>query len=192
MDPLYLAFFVILLLISAVIIPKVLKGKPSEADGLMTTALLKKQSGSISEAEYYFQRALSEFESEKTPDFAKMCSCLVQLAECRTRAGNYPEARKLNAKLIELWTTAIAKDNPEVYLDIDYLASTANFGSGTAEVTEAYEKIIDAKRRVFGENHPDVGNSLRIYAQLLRTLGRHEDAEAAELQAEALRTANGP
>ncbi|HEY9734025.1 MAG TPA: tetratricopeptide repeat protein [Drouetiella sp.] len=186
MDPLYLAFFVILLLISAVIIPKVLKAPASEADSLFTTALLKKQSGSISEAEYYLQRALSEFESEKTPDFGKMCTCMVQLADCQARSGKYPESRALYAKLVDAWTSAIAKDNPEVFLDIDYLASTANFGAGTADVTDAYEQVIEAKRRAFGENHPDIGNSLRIYAILLRTLGREEDAKIAEAEAESL------
>lgn len=186
MDPLYLAFFVILLLISAVMIPKVLKAPASEADSLFTTALLKKQSGSISEAEYYLQRALSEFESEKTPDFGKMCTCMVQLAECQSRSGKYPEARALYAKLVDSWSQAIAKDNPELFLDIDYLASTANFGAGTADVADAYEKVIEAKRRVFGQNHPDIANSLKIYALLLRTLGREDDAKNAEASAEAM------
>ncbi|CAN5589631.1 hypothetical protein BH10CYA1_BH10CYA1_10130 [soil metagenome] len=185
-EPLYLVFFVILLLITAVVAPKALKGKPSQADSLFTTALLKKQSGSLSEAEYYLQRALTEFESEKTPDFGKMCTCLVELAECQAKSQKYPEARQLYMRLIDLWTAAISKDNPEVYLDIDYLASTANFGAGTADVTDCYAKIIEAKKRVFGQNHPDVGNSLKIYALLLKHLGREAEAHQAELDAESL------
>lgn len=188
MDPLYIAFFVVLLLISAVIIPKVLKAPASEADSLFTTALLKKQSGSMSEAEYYLQRALAEFESEKSPEFGKMCTCIVQLADCYSRSGKYPEARDLYARLVELWNSAISKDNPEAYLDIDYLASTASFGAGTADVTDAYARVIEAKKRVFGENHPDVANSLKIYAILLKTLGREDDAKQAEDAAEALRS----
>jgi len=186
MDPLYLVFFVILLLITAVLVPKVLRGKSSEADNLFTTALLKKQSGSLSEAEYYLQRALTEFESERTPDFGKMCTCVVELAECQSRSEKYAESRQLYAKLIELWTAAISKDNPEMYLDIDYLASTANFGAGTADVTDCYAKIIEAKKRVFGHNHPDVANSLKIYALLLKRLGREEEANQAQTEAEAL------
>jgi hypothetical protein len=88
--------------------------------------------------------------------------------------------------LIELWTAAISKDNPEVYLDIDFLASTANFGAGTPDVTDCYAKIIEAKKRVFGQNHPDVGNSLKIYALLLRRLGREAEAQQAERDAEVL------
>lgn len=186
MEPLYLIVFVILLLITAVVAPKALKGKSSEADSLLTTALLKKQSGSLSEAEYYLQRALTEFESERTPDFGKMCSCIVELAECQAKSEKYAESRQLYAKLIDWWTKAISKDNPEVYLDIDYLASTANFGAGTADMTDCYAKIIEAKKRVFGQNHPDVGNSLRIYALLLKRLGREADAKQAEHDAEAL------
>ncbi|MFN8550148.1 MAG: tetratricopeptide repeat protein [Candidatus Obscuribacterales bacterium] len=186
MDPLYIAFFVVLLLISAVIIPKVLKAPASEADSLLTTALLKKQSGSFSEAAYYLERALAEFESEAVPDFGKMCTCIVQLAECQTRSSNYAEARKLYERLIELWMTAISKDNPEAYLDIDYLASTASFGAGTSDVVDAYEKVIEAKRKVFGQNHPDVANSLRIRALLLRTLGREDDAKQSEAAAESI------
>ncbi len=185
MEPLYILFFVVLLLIAAVLVPKALKGKSSEADSLFTTALLKKQSGSLSEAEYYLQRALTEFESEKTPDFGKMCTCIVELAECQAKAEKYAESRQLYARLIELWTTAVSKDNPEVFLDIDYLASTANFGAGTADVTDCYAKIVEAKKRVFGQNHPDVGNSLRIYSLLLKRLGREDDAKQAELDAEA-------
>ncbi len=180
MEPLYLVIFVILLLITAVVAPKALKGKSSEADSLFTTALLKKQSGSLSEAEYYLQRALTEFESERTPDFGKMCTCIVELAECQGRSEKYAESRQLYTKLIDLWMGAISKDNPEVYLDIDYLASTANFGAGTADVTDCYAKIIEAKKRVFGQSHPDVGNSLRIYASLLKRLGRGADAEQAQ------------
>jgi tetratricopeptide (TPR) repeat protein len=183
---LYVAFFVILLLIMAVLVPKALKGQTSEADGLLTTALLKKQIGSYSEAEYYFQRALDAFENEGVPDFAKMCTCLMQLAECQTRSAKYEEARNLYAKLIDLWNAAISKDNPEVFLDIDYLASTGEFAAGTNDVTECYAKIIDAKKRVFGENHPDVANSLKIYAILLRRLGRESDAQQAERDAEVL------
>lgn len=186
MEPLYLVFFVILLLIAAVLVPKALKGKSSEADNLFTTALLKKQSGSLSEAEYYLQRALTEFESERTPDFGKMCACIVELAECHAKSGKYAESRQLYARLVELWTAAVSKDNPEVFLDIDYLASTANFGAGTNDITDCYAKIVEAKKRVFGQNHPDVGNSLRIYSLLLKRLGREADAEQAELEAKAL------
>jgi tetratricopeptide (TPR) repeat protein len=182
-DPLYLVFFVVLLLIMAVLVPKALRGQTSEADSLFTTALLKKQSGSLSEAEYYLQRALSAFESEKSPDFGKMCGCLVVLAECLSRSEKYEESRQLYAKLIDLWNSGISKDNPEIYLDIDYLASTANFGAGTSEVADCYAKIIQAKKRVFGQNHPDVANSLKIYALLLRRLGREADAQEAEGQA---------
>lgn len=186
MDPVYLVFFLILLLITAVLVPKVLKGQSSEADSLLTTALLKKQNGSESEAEYYLQRALDAFQNEKAPDFGKMCACVVQLAECHTRSGKYEEARRLYAKLVELWSSAVGKDNPEVFLDIDYLASTANFGAGTNDVTECYARIIDAKRRVFGQNHPDVANSLKIYALLLNQLGRKDEAAAAQVEAETL------
>lgn len=186
MEPLYLVFFVILLLLAAVLVPKALRGKSSEADSLFTTALLKKQSGSLSEAEYYLQRALTEFDSEKTPDFGKMCTCIVELAECQAKSGNYAESRQLYARLNQLWTAAVSKDNPEIFLDIDYLASTANFGAGTNDVADCYAKIIETKKRVFGPTHPDVGNSLRIYSLLLKRLGREADARQAELEAESL------
>ncbi|HEY9677403.1 MAG TPA: tetratricopeptide repeat protein [Drouetiella sp.] len=191
-DPLYIIFFIFLIAIMIAFVPKAMRSKISDADSLLANALVKKQTGSMTEAEYFLQQALAAYEKEKTPDLGKMWSCYVHLAELQTKLGKYADARALYSRLIESWNDEIHKDNPEAYLDIDYLASTAEFGAGTHEVAECYARIIDAKRRVFGNNHPDVANSLKIYARLLHRLGRNEDAVAAEEEAESVQALPAP
>lgn len=183
LDPIWLAVLGVLILITAVVAPKALKCEGGKADELLTNGLLKKQAGDFSEAEYLLKRALATFESEKKPDFAKRCTCLVHLANCYEKSGSYTEARQLYEKLCSLWLSVISKDDPDVFLDIDYLASTADFGSGTNEIADCYGAIVEAKKQVFGPKHPDVANSLLIHSRLLARLGRKDEAEKLELEA---------
>ena len=183
LDPIWLGVLVVLIGITLVVAPKALKFENGRPDELLTSGLLKKQAGDFSEAQYLLKRALDAFENEKKPEFSKLCSCIVHLAECYEKSAHYAEARQLYEKLCSLWLSAISKDNPDVFLDIDYLAATADFGSGSNEIADCYGAIVEAKKQVFGPKHPDVANSLLIQSRLLARLGRKAEAEKLELEA---------
>jgi tetratricopeptide (TPR) repeat protein len=186
-EPIWIAVFIVLILLTIWVWPKAMSVETRKAEDLLTSALLRKQTGNYSEAERLIEEAVKVLQSERKPDFARYSSCLTHLAECYSKQGKFAEARETYDKLVTAWTEAIGKDDPDIFLDIDYLASTADFGSGTTDVADCYATIIESKKQVFGASHPDIANSLLIYSRLLLKLGRRQESEQIEAEANAMR-----
>jgi len=186
-EPIWIAVFVVLALLTFWVWPKAMSLETRKVEDLLTNALLRKQTGNYPEAVRLLEDAVKLQDHEKKPDFGRQTSCLVHLADCYAKQGKYAESRQTYEKLTSIWTAATSKDDPDVFLEIDYLASTADFGSGTNDITDCYAGIIDAKKQAFGANHPDIANSLLIYSRLLMKLGRRQEAEQIEADANAMK-----
>jgi tetratricopeptide (TPR) repeat protein len=186
-EPIWIAVFVVLLLLTIWLWPRVMSAETRTAEDLLTNALLRKQTSNYPEAERLLVDAVKVLDAEKTPDFARQTSCLTHLADCYAKQGKFAESRETYEKLTNTWMAAIKKDDPDVFIDIDYLASTADFGSGTNDIADCYVVIIDAKKQLFGANHPDIATSLMIYSRLLTKLGRRQEAQQIEADADAMK-----
>ena len=163
----------------------------AEVEKLVRDGLLQVQVGNDFEAIYLLERALEILDHERSPDFSHKTSCIAHLANCYSKSGKYAEAKALYERLGSLWLSAIDTGNPQAFLDIDYLASTVDLGSGTNDIIDCYPQIIAAKKQALGNNHADVINSLLIYSRLLYRLGRQDDAKKAQSEADELKSIGG-
>lgn len=159
----------------------------AEIEGLVSSALLSKQQGHIADAQANLERAIKLLQYPDNRDDAKLASCYIHLAEIYDRADNFSGAAATRESLINLWSKQLKSGNQEALLDIDFALTHNSFGPGTAQVLEFYEKVIEAKERIFGERSQQVADSLLIAAKLLKVLGDKEGAELAQQKAIELR-----
>jgi tetratricopeptide (TPR) repeat protein len=157
--------------------------RKSEIEGLMSSALFAKQSGSTDEAQGYLERSKMLLEQPCNRDDSKLASVYIHIAEIYDRTQKYQEARTARENLINLWTKQLESGDQCAIIDIEYALTNNSFGPGTPLVCEFYNKVVAIKERSLGEKHPDVANSYLIKAKLLRVLGEKEQAEFAEQRA---------
>lgn len=183
-----IAAVILVALIAVFYIRNATKPDPGEVERLVRDGLLQAQAGNDFEAEYLLTRALDILERNPNADFSQKTSCIAHLANSYSKSGKYAESRELYERLASLWNSAISAGNPQAFLDMDYLASTVDLGSGTNYIVDCYPQIIEAKKKLLGINHSDVVSSLLIYSRLLNRLGRHEEAKKAEAEADELKS----
>jgi len=153
------------------------------AHQLVGEALEEKRKGNIDHMQYLLQNALGQFESGAVDDMSKYSTCIVNLAESYTRTGKFDQARELYKRMLAKWETALNTRDQTSLLEIDYFASTADFGSGISDVANFYRKVVAVKKQMFGLNHKEVANSMILCSRLLAKAG--ERAEAQQMEAEA-------
>jgi pentatricopeptide repeat protein len=157
------------------------------AHKLVSEALEEKRKGSTDHMQYLLERALQQFESGAVDDMSKYSTCIVNLADCYTKTGKFDQARELYKRMLARWQTVINSRDQARLLDIDYFAATADFGSGIADVANFYRRIIEAKKQIFGANHPEVANSMILCSRLLAKAGERAEAQKLETEANQLR-----
>lgn len=163
-----------------------------ETDGALSNALLFKQKGDLVQAQIHLERALSYLNDSTSPDSAKMSSCLIHLAECYEKQQMYKEARDCRDRLIKLWTNMLSSGGTAGLVDIDYAMSISNFGAGTFDIAQFYEKVIQLKERLYGPEHREVSNSLLILGRVYSQLGEKERADALMQRAQQIQDGTSP
>ncbi len=164
----------------------------ARADQFLGQGLEEMRKGEHTGAEFLFEKALDIYARDGNRDVSKESSCLVNLANCYTRQGQFTESRASIARMLDIWTSILATGEGDRIADIDYFAATADFGSGTSDVVEFYRKLIDVKRQRFGAVSPEVTNGMLLYARLLAKSGDRREAERVEAEAKAIITPGTP
>lgn len=169
---------------------KAMRSRPNnraEIDGLLSSALINQQQSNIPEAQQNYERAMKLLEYPESRDEAKLASCYIHLAEIYDRAGSYPASREMHAKLIVMWIKQLQSGDPSALIDIDFAMTHNTFGSGTPQILEFYEKVIQFKEKQFGPKSSQAADAYLIKAKLLRVLGEKESAELCERKAAEVR-----
>ena len=156
-------------------------------DQFLAQALEAMRKGDLTSAEYLFNKALAVFESAEFNDVTKYSSCLVNLAECYTKRGDFSKARATIKQMLDMWNAILEKGDSDKIIDIDYFAATAEFGSGVSDVADFYRKLIDFKRKKFGARHSEVYKSMILCSRLLSKTGDKHEAEKIEAEAQAIK-----
>jgi len=166
------------------------KGKKSytaEIEGLLSSALLEQQASKFEEALQNYDRARILLEYPENRDDAKLASCYIHLAELYEKTGNFAGAKEFHEKLIRLWEKQLKNLDETTLIDIDFALTHSEFGSGTAQVIDFYDKVVAVKERRFGEKSNEVADSYLIMARLLRVVGEKQNAELVEAKAAEIR-----
>ncbi|MCC6978155.1 MAG: tetratricopeptide repeat protein [Candidatus Melainabacteria bacterium] len=166
------------------------KGKKSdkvEIEGLLSSALLEQHASKFEEALQNYDRARMLLEFPENRDEAKLASCLIHLAELYEKTGNFAAAKEMHNKLIRLWEKQLKSLDETTLIDIDFAMTHNEFGSGTSQVIDFYDKVVAVKEKRFGERSSEVADSYLIMAKLLRVIGEKESADLAEQRAAEIR-----
>lgn len=162
----------------------------AQIESLLSSALLQQHGGNSEEALQNYERAMRLLEYPENRDDAKLATCYIHLAEIHERLTNFPASRDMREKLITLWTKQLKTGDPIAIVDIDFAMTHNTFGSGTPQVLEFYDKVIQLKEKQLGPKSPGVADSYLIKAKLLRVVGEKDSAELAERKAAEIRPAN--
>ena len=163
------------------------KADLARADQFLSQGLEDMRKGEHGGAEFLFNKALDVYASNGNHDVSKESSCLLNLANCYSRQNKFTESRASIARMLDLWTTTMAKNSASI-ADIDYFAATADFGSGISDVVNFYRKLIDVKREKFGAGSTEVTNGMLLYSRLLAKSGDRREAQRVEAEARAIIT----
>jgi tetratricopeptide (TPR) repeat protein len=117
-----------------------------------------------------FQRALGSGSPEVT-------RALIALATRYRTAGKYEQSIPLCQRAITSDSALFRYEHPGVARDLTELAYNYAAQKRYADAEPLYKRALEMQLRVLPPDHPDSRKTLDAYADLLRTLGRNEEAE---------------
>ncbi len=146
------------------------------AAALIKLGELKRDAGSLAEAEEDFRRALELSEASRGQDDIGLVSALTNLAAIRTARGAPEEAEILLTKALALTERRLGRDHPDLVVLVNDLSRLYLKRSAFA-LAEPLLLRLHAIKRVKGEEHPEVATVLASLATVREALGDHDAAE---------------
>lgn len=146
------------------------------AAALIKLGELKRDAGSLAEAEEVFGRALELSEASRGQDDTGLVSALTNLAAIRTARGAPEEAEILLTKALALTERRLGRDHPDLVVLVNDLSRLYLKRSAFA-LAEPLLLRLHAIKRVKGEEHPEVATVLASLATVREALGDHDAAE---------------
>jgi tetratricopeptide (TPR) repeat protein len=111
---------------------------------------------------------------------------LNNLATILTAQGRYAEAVPLLERGIHIVRNAGPLANTQLPRVIVNLAEAKYWAGDAAAADPLCVEALDIIPRLFGPEHPDVAYVLRLHAEVLKKLGRKDEAKATRRRGEAL------
>ncbi len=103
---------------------------------------------------------------------------LDKLAECLWYQGQLDEAENYCKQLIRIHESVLDEDPINISSFFNNLALLKHAGRSFNEAEKYYKRALKGKEKGLGSNHPDVLRIKSNYADMLRMLGRDDDAQA--------------
>ncbi|MBX9669108.1 MAG: tetratricopeptide repeat protein [Candidatus Obscuribacterales bacterium] len=103
---------------------------------------------------------------------------LDKLAECLWYQGQLDEAENYCKQLIRIHESVLDEDPINISSFFNNLALLKHAARSFNEAEKYYRRALKGKERGLGANHPDVLRIKSNYADMLRVMGRDEDAQA--------------
>ena len=139
------------------------------------------------EAEPLYLQALKIYQAVHGENHADVAATLNNLGVLHRMYGQYAEAEPLLTRALAIKEKLFGPDHPDVAL------SAVNLGQlwvaqGQPEKAEPfYRRALAIRQKALGASHPEVAKTLEDLANVLRKLGRNNEAVALDLQAREIR-----
>jgi len=139
------------------------------------------------EAEPVYLHALKIYQAVHGENHADVAATLNNLGVLHRLYGQYAEAEPLLTRALAIKENLLGPDHPDVAL------GAANLGQlwvaqGQPEKAEPYyRRALAIRQKTLGASHPEVAKTLEDLANVLRKLGRNNEAVALDLQARDIR-----
>lgn len=153
---------------------------PSQIRTAIERGLRQEQTQQYLEASLELESALKMIAESPKTDLSQEVTCLVHLGNCYERMGQPDKASEVFKRALRNWEQQL-RQNKLQPIDIDFAMTNLDFGRGTLDVAEFYvDNIIMRRERNYPKGHPDLDNSYKIGANLLRKSGYKKEAELLE------------
>lgn len=139
------------------------------------------------EAEPLLKRALTIRETALGPDHQDIATSLNNLAALYEAQGHSGQAQPLYLRALAVWEKALGPDHPHIATALSNLALHYEARKQYDLAVPLYPRMLAIWEKALGPDHPDVAAGLENYADLLRKVHRHEEADAADARAQAIR-----
>lgn len=136
----------------------------------------------IAEAEIKFLEAMKEAEQQFGEDDPRLALSLNNLAAVYHTMGKYTMAEPLYLRSLEIKKRLNGEVHAEVALNLHNLAVLYSARRMYPVAERYYKEAIDVKTKLFGEKSPELLNTLKYYAQLLKVQNRPVEMRLLEVR----------
>ncbi len=149
---------------------------PRVAYPLNNLALLYKEQGKYEQAEVLFQRALRIWEQRLGSDHFLVADPLDGLALLYKEQGKYKQAEAFFQRALHIKKHAFGPQHPAIADSLCHLACFHQVQQQTTEALSLYRQALTLYGLTLGSYHPKTRATRNAYIQLLRNLGRVDEA----------------
>lgn len=166
---------------------------PDFARALLDLGALYRMKSEHAKAEPPIRRAVGILEKALGPEHPEVAGNLTNLGGRLRDQGKFAEAEPLLKRALAIREKILRPDNPDVVRSMLGLANLYADQKKYAEAEPLLQRCVTVldSIKAYGSGYPNLPDTLRLYAELLRNTGRAGEAEKMEARAGALRPASG-
>jgi tetratricopeptide (TPR) repeat protein len=161
---------------------------PRLADSLNQLAILYATQRKFTQAEPLFQRSLGVSVAALGPDHPDVAIVLRNMGILKASMRNYAEADALLSRSLSLTNRALGQEHPVVAVTMRTIAVCQAVQGHYGEAERFIRRSLEISEKTLGSEHPEVAASLDVFAQVLRTVHRDQEAHQLETRAREIRT----
>lgn len=139
------------------------------------------------EAEPLYLQALKIYQAVYGETHADVAATLNNLGVLHRMYGQYAEAEPLLTRALAIKEQLLGPDHLEVALSAANLGQLYVAQGQPARAEPFYRRALAIRRKTLGSSHPEVAKTLEDLANVLRKLGRTDEAVALDVQAREIR-----
>ena len=139
------------------------------------------------EAEPLYLQALKIYQAVHGETHADVAATLNNLGVLHRMYGQYAEAEPLLMRALSIKERLLGPDDPDVALSAANLGQLYVAQGHPAKAEPFYRRALAIRKKALGSSHPEVAKTLEDLSNVLRKLGRRNEAVALDLQAREIR-----
>ncbi len=143
---------------------------------LNNLGLLYNKQEKFTDAEMYIQRALAISEKVRGPDHLEVANRLTNLAEVYRKQGKFDETEPLCQRALLIIRTTVGPEHPDMMYTLNSLAVLYYTQEKYIQAEPLYQQTLSLMEKILGPEHPDTARVLWWYAQVIKKLGREDEA----------------
>ncbi len=155
---------------------------PFLAEVLHGLGTLYLEQGRYEKATPLFQRALRIREQVLGPEKSPVAESLTGLARLSFEQGQYEEANPLLQRALQIGEQTLGLEHPLLADTLHHFACYHQLQQHSTEALSFYQQALTIREKALGPRHPKTNATCTAYTNLLRELGREEEAIATENQ----------
>jgi tetratricopeptide (TPR) repeat protein len=167
---------------------------PDYARGLLDLGTLYRIAGQHAKAEGPIRRAVAILEKALGPEHPEVAGNLTNLGGRLRDQGKFADAEPILKRALAIREKILPPNDPDIVRSRLGVANLYADQGRYAEAEPLFQRAIRVleELKLHGTGYPNLPDTLRVYADVLRRMGRAADATATEARANQIRPAAAP